>query len=167
MTHACENTTYRFPLLWSFINYYLSLDQNILSAFRAPLYTWMIGWHFFLPSSSKILYSRRSGMRVLLKVAEWGGKENTCSQLMPIKHAHKISTVNLRHSGHLGTKSNYSGSTEFYCSGNRIFNRKFAHRLADDDNYDDKRASLHVSLRTRKLEKKIQYCCRDIKETSL
>ena len=78
-----------------------------------------------------------------------------------MKHAHKISTVNLRHSGHLGTKSNYSGSTEFYCSGNRIFNLKFAHRLADDDNYDDKRASLHVSLRTRKLEKEIQYCCRD------
>ena len=43
----------------------------------------------------------------------------------------------------------------------RIFNLKFAHRLAEDDNYDDKRASLHVSLRTRKLEKKIQYCCRD------
>ena len=36
------------------------------------------------------------------------GVRNTCSQLMPIKHAHKISTVNLRHSGHLGTKSNYS-----------------------------------------------------------
>ena len=49
----------------------------------------------------------------------------------------QIFTVDLRHSGYLGTKSNYSGSTEFYCSGNRIFNRKFAHRLADDDNYDD------------------------------
>ena len=30
---------------------------------------------------------------------------------MPIKRAHKISTVNFRHSSHLGTKSNYSGST--------------------------------------------------------
>ena len=89
------------------------------------------------------------------------GVRNTCSQLMAIKHAHKISTLNLDHSGHLGTKSNYSGSTEFYCSGNMIFIRKFAHRLADDDNYHDKRASLPVSLRTRKLEKKIHYCCRD------
>ena len=67
----CENTTYRFPLLWSFIfvprsEYFIC----ILSSTGAPLYTWMIGWHFFLPSSSKILYSRRSGMRVLLKVAE-------------------------------------------------------------------------------------------------
>ena len=30
---------------------------------------------------------------------------------MPIKRTHKISTVNLRHSSHLDTKSNYSGST--------------------------------------------------------
>ena len=30
---------------------------------------------------------------------------------MSIKRAHKISTGNLRHSSHLGTKSNYSGST--------------------------------------------------------
>ena len=89
------------------------------------------------------------------------GVRNTCSQLMAIKHAHKISTLYLDHSGHLGTKSNYSGSTEFYCSGNMIFIRKFAHRLADDDNYQDKWASLPVSLRTRKLEKKIHYCCRD------
>ena len=62
-------------------------------------------------------------MRVLLKVAkcEHEGVRNTCSQLIPIKRTHKISTVNLRHSGHLGTKSNYSGYTECYCSGNSRF----------------------------------------------
>ena len=67
----CENTTYRFTLLWSFIfvlraEYFICIS----SLTGAPLYTWMIRWHFFLPSSSKILYSRRLGMRVLLKVAE-------------------------------------------------------------------------------------------------
>ena len=36
---------------------------------------------------------------------------DTCSLLMPIKRAHKISTVNFRHSNHLGIKSNYSVST--------------------------------------------------------
>ena len=29
-------------------------------------------------------------------------------------------------------------------------------------NYDDKNTSLHVSLRTRKFDKKIHYCCRKI-----
>ena len=67
----CENNTYPFPLLWSFIfdlraEYFISISSST----GAPLYTWMIGWHFFLASSSKILYSRRSDMRVLLKVAE-------------------------------------------------------------------------------------------------
>ena len=28
-------------------------------------------------------------------------------------------------------------------------------------NYHDKNLSLHVSLRTRKFDKKIHYCCRD------
>ena len=136
----CENTTYRFPLLWSFIfvlraEYFICISSST----GAPVYTWMIGWHFVLPSSSKIQYSRRSGMRVLLKVAEWGGKEHLFS-IDANKTRTLISTVNLRHSRHLGSKPNYSGSTEFYCSGNRIFIRKFAHRLADDDNYHDKSA---------------------------
>ena len=30
-----------------------------------------------------------------------------------------------------------------------------------NDNYRDKNRSLHVSLRTRKFDKKIHYCCRD------
>ena len=133
----------------------------ISSSPGAPLYTWMIGWHFFF-------LLRRKFCVVVAQVGGYYSKlpnegvRNTCSQLIPMKRAHKISTVNLRHSGHLGTKSNYSGYTECYCSGNRIsIIRKFAHRLADDDNYHDERASLPVSLRTRKLEKKIRYCCRD------
>ena len=77
----------------------------ISSSTGAPLYTWMIRWHFFLHSSSKILYSRRLDMRVLLKVAEWGGKEHLFS-IDANKTRTQISTVNLRHSGHLGTKSN-------------------------------------------------------------
>ena len=144
-------------------------------------------WEYHLPFSSSLVFYKlfvlRSEYFILLRrkfsivVAQvWGyysklpneGVRNTCSQLMPIKRTHKISTVNLRHSGHLGAKSNYSGYTECYCSGKRIsIIRKFAHRLADDDNYHYERASLPLSLRTRKLEKKIQYCCRDIKETSL
>ena len=44
-------------------------------------------------------------MRVLLKVAEWGGKEHLFS-IDANKTRTQISTVNLRHSGHLGTKSN-------------------------------------------------------------
>ena len=91
---------------------------------------------------------------------------DTCSFLMPIKRAHKISTVNFRHSSHLGTKSNYSGSTNvllpsFTAQALGFFIRKFAPRQADDDNYHDKNTSLHVLLRTRKLDKKIHYCCRD------
>ena len=66
----CENTS-DLPLLWSFIfilreEYFICISSST----GAPLYTWMIGWHFFLLSSSKILYSRRSRMRVLLKVTE-------------------------------------------------------------------------------------------------
>ena len=34
-------------------------------------------------------------------------------------------------------------------------------READDNNYSDKNTSLYVSLRTRKFDKKIHYCCRD------
>ena len=30
-----------------------------------------------------------------------------------------------------------------------------------ESNYHDKNTSLHVSLRTRKFDKKIHYCCRD------
>ena len=82
---------------------------------------------------------------------------DTCSFLMPIKRAHKISTVNFRHSSHLGTKSNYSGSTNVLLPSFTAF----APRQADDDNYHDKNTSLHVLLRTRKLDKKIHYCCRD------
>ena len=85
---------------------------------------------------------------------------------MPIKRAHKISTVNFRHSSHLGTKSNYSGSTNvllpsFTAQAFGFFIRKFAPRQADDDKYHDKSTSLYVLLRTRKLDKKIHYCCRD------
>ena len=91
---------------------------------------------------------------------------DTCSFLMPIKRAHKISTVNFRHSSHLGTKSNYSGSTNvllpsFTAQALGFFIWKFAPRQADDDNYHDKSTSLYVLLRTRKLDKKIHYCCRD------
>ena len=66
---------------------------------------------------------------------------------MPIKRAHKISTVNFRHSSHLGTKSNYTGSTNvllpsFTAQALGFFIRKFAPRQADDDNYHDKSTSL-------------------------
>ena len=68
---------------------------------------------------------------------------------MPIKRAHKISTVNFRHSSHLGTKSNYSGSTNvllpsFTAQALGFFIRKFAPRQADDDNYHNKSTSLYV-----------------------
>ena len=71
MLQLCENTTDRFPLLRSFIfvlraEYFICISSST----RAPLYTWMIRWHFFIPSLSKILYGRRLGMRVPLKVAE-------------------------------------------------------------------------------------------------
>ena len=70
---------------------------------------------------------------------------------MPIKRAHKISTVNFRDSSHLGTKSNYSGSTNvllprFTAQALGFFIRKFAPRHADDDNYHDKSTSLFVLL---------------------
>ena len=85
---------------------------------------------------------------------------------MPIKRAHKISTVNFCHSSHLGTKSNYSGSTNvllpsFTAQALGFFIRKFAPRQADDDNYHDKSTSLYVLLQMRKLDKKIHYRCRD------
>ena len=70
--------------------------------------------------SSFFVYSRRLRLRVLLKVAEWGGKEHLFS-IDANKTRTQISTVNLRHSGHLGTKSNYSGSTEFYCNRQQDF----------------------------------------------
>ena len=41
-----------------------------------------------------------------------------------------------------------------------FFIRKSFPREADDNNYSDKNTSLYVSLRTRKFDEKIQYCCR-------
>ena len=74
---------------------------------------------------------------------------------------HKISTVNLRHSSHFGTKFNQvcphkRSFPEFYCLGNRKSSPR-----ETNDNYRDTNTSLHVSLRTRKFNKKIHYCCRD------
>ena len=49
---------------------------------------------------------------------------------------------------------------EFYCLGNSLSHPKICPRETND-NYRDKNTSLHVSLRTRKFDKKIHCCCRD------
>ena len=72
--------------------------------------------------------------------------------------SHKISTVNLRHSSHLGTKSNHSASTNvllpsFTAQATGFFIWKSDPREADDDNYRDYNTSLHVSLRTLLLQR--------------
>ena len=75
--------------------------------------------------------------------------------------SHKISMVKLRHSSHLGTKFNHSAHTNvLFPSFTAFLIRKSAPRETND-NYHDKNTSLHVSLRTRKFDKKIHYCCRD------
>ena len=80
--------------------------------------------------------------------------------------SHKISTVNLRHSSHLGTKSSHSASTNvllpsFTAQATGFSIRKSVPREAYDNSYCDKSTSLHVWLRTRKFDKKIHYCCKD------
>ena len=79
--------------------------------------------------------------------------------------SHKISTVNLRHSSHLGTKLNHSAPPNvlflsFTGQATAFLIRKSSPRETND-NYRDKNTSRHVSLRTRRLDKKIHYCCRD------
>ena len=69
--------------------------------------------------------------------------------------SHKISTVNLLHSSHLGTKPNHSASTNvllpsFTAWATGFFIWKSSPREADDNNYSDKNTRFHVSLRTRK-----------------
>ena len=79
--------------------------------------------------------------------------------------SNKISTVNLRHSSHLATKFNHSAPTNvlfpsFTAKATALLIRKSAPRETND-NYRDINTSRHVSLRTRKFDKKIHYCCRD------
>ena len=95
----------------------------------------------------------------------WHARDLSTSGHFPVL-SHKISTVNLRHSSHLGTKSNHSVSTNallpsFTAQATGFFIWKSDPREADDNNYRDYNTSLHVSLRTRKFDKKIHYCCRD------
>ena len=79
--------------------------------------------------------------------------------------SHKIFTVNLRHSSHLGTKSNHSAPTNvllpsFTAQAIGSFIWKSDPRETDNNSYRDYNTSLHVSLRTRKFDNKIHYCCR-------
>ena len=107
---------------------------------------------FFLPSSSKTLYSL-SGMVVLLKVAEWVGNGHE-QMLFLVLDASETQQK----------KSNHSASTNvllaiFTAQATGFFSRKLCTREANDNNYHDKNTSLRVSLRTRNFDRKIHYCC--------